>query len=327
MNRENRIRNTLFRNRLVVWGIIITITALVFLAGKHFVDEFEFNKIKSEKLEQMKEAALFQKQFAQNVMPLLEGRQEYFSIKFIRLNGNAPSLATFAINERMMRSASLIKLYIIGEAFRQKKNGILDFSEKITMKKSDIVGGAGSLQKKAIGTIFSVNELIEIMITESDNIATNMIIERVGMKNVNKFIADNGFSSSMLQRKMMDVEAIKLGRENYTSVGDVAQFFKKIYFHELVDNESDISILNILLRQTDNDKIPALLPPTIKVAHKTGELIGAVHDAGVIFSEKGDFILCIMTEEAFNVIQISKIISEIAQRVFDQELVGRVSSE
>ena len=114
----------------------------------------------------------------------------------------------------------------------------------------------------------------------------------------------------------MDFEAVKQGRDNDTSVNDVAVFFEKLYRGISVDRENDNAMIEILKRQTDNDKIPRSLPRNIDVAHKTGELVGFVHDGGLVFTEKGVYILCVMVENVANPTSVNKIIAEISNKTY-----------
>jgi len=97
------------------------------------------------------------------------------------------------------------------------------------------------------------------------------------------------------------LHSIEIGRENYTSVVDLGQMMEKIYNGQCIGEKEDREMLGILLNQEDNDKIPALLPSRVKVAHKTGELVGAIHDGGIVFGEKQDYIVCIMSEHVTSV--------------------------
>jgi len=71
---------------------------------------------------------------------------------------------------------------------------------------------------------------------------------------------------------------------------------EKIYFGQCIGPEQDAEMLKILLKQEDNDKIPALLPADVKVAHKTGELVGIFHDGGIVYGPKRNYVVCIMTK-------------------------------
>ena len=201
------------------------------------------------------------------------------------------------VNSKKMRAASMIKVFIMAEAFRQAKQGRLNLNDEHILKKSEKVGGAGNLQFASEGTRKSIRELIELMIIDSDNTATNIVIDRISMHSVNLFISDMGYKDTLLQRKMMDFDSIRIGKENFTSVTDLGSFFERIYDGTCVGRDQDKEMITILLRQTDNNKIPAMLPDNVKVAHKTGELVGAIHDGGIVYGRQKPYVICVMNED------------------------------
>lgn len=129
-------------------------------------------------------------------------------------------------HERVLPSASLIKLPIMSTLFRKEKEGTVSFSEKLRIT-SPVEGG--SYYKRG-GTLATISELIFHMIVESDNTCTNVLIDRLGMDAVNEEIRRLGMTHTILQRKMMDFIASRDGRENMTTVSDMGRFFRS--FHE-----------------------------------------------------------------------------------------------
>ncbi|MBE8951287.1 MAG: serine hydrolase [Quinella sp. 3Q1] len=207
-----------------------------------------------------------------------------------------------------MRSASMIKVFILAAAMDKAKNGELNLDETLTLKSSDKVGGAGILAGYSSGTVLTLREVIELMITHSDNTATNMIIDRLGMSMINEYIRREGYGDTVLRRKMMDYDAIYAGRENFSSVKDLGDFFNRLYNYECVGEEYDKIMLDFLVKQTDTDCFPAALPDK-QIAHKTGALDGLYDNGGIIYSDAGDAVLVIMTENftgEYNTIQHMK---------------------
>ena len=206
-----------------------------------------------------------------------------------------------------MRSASMIKVFILGYAMERAKDGTLDLQESVTLDDEEKVGGSGILSSYPSGAEFSVLEMLRLMITESDNTATNIMIDRLGMENINQYIQNRGYTETILQRNMMDFLAAARGMENYTSARDLGKFFTGLYNHQCVDAVNDAVMIDFLKAQTDNEALPKALP-YFTVAHKTGELIGAYHDGGILYGDK-DYILIILTddyenrEETINAIQ------------------------
>lgn len=201
----------------------------------------------------------------------------------------------YLYNIRPMRSASMIKVFILASVMDKAAAGELDLDEVMTLHYSDMVGGAGVLAGYGNGYQLPLREVLRLMITESDNTATNMVIDRIGMDSINNYIKVHGYNDTILQRKMMDMDAIYAGRENYTSAWDLGQIFFKIYKHECVSYDLDSVMLEFLIGQTDTECFPAALPGIV-IAHKTGALSGLYDDGGIIYQEGQDIILVIMTE-------------------------------
>ena len=221
------------------------------------------------------------------------------------------------INTSPMRAASLIKIYIMIEAFNRYAQGNLNLSEHQLVPSSLKVGGAGSLQYAPENTSKTWLELIELMIIESDNIATNLLIDKLTMPAVNSMIEALGCNATVLRRKMMDFASAGAGRENLTTVEDIALVLKKIYLRRCLGTEQDTAMLNILLRQEDKCKLPVLLPKNVPIAHKTGELEGAEHDAGIVYGKDCHYIIAVMTDSLPDATRGKAIISKISLIVYD----------
>jgi len=155
------------------------------------------------------------------------------------------------LNPQRMRSASLIKLFILAEAFRRAGRGELALEEAVAVPEEAKVGGAGALEMSPPGTVRTWRQLLEAMIVESDNTATNLVIDRLGMDSVNALAAALGCGGTALRRKMMDFAAADEGRENYTTPAEVAAMLAMLYRGECVDPEADAAMVDILLRQED----------------------------------------------------------------------------
>lgn len=178
----------------------------------------------------------------------------------------------YTTESKSIPSASVIKVYIMEYIFDQEKNGNLSMN--------DILDGS------------SVKNLLEKMITQSDNDATNTFITHFGMDKLNKFFKFQNYSDTKVERKMLDTVAQNQGKDNYTSVKDVMMFLDKIYSNKNAYPHSEM--LSIMLRQQRRNKIPAKIPSGVKIANKTGELSYAENDIGIIFTNNGDFSLAFL---------------------------------
>ncbi len=202
----------------------------------------------------------------------------------------------FIYQSKPMRSASMIKVFILASTLEAVKHDQLTLDQKVILKPSMKVGGSGQLNGWADGTSIDLRTLLKLMITESDNTATNIVIDLIGMDNINQYIAVHGYVDTKLQRKMMDLQAQEMGHENYTSVKDLGTYFSRVYAHQCIDERYDEIMRQLLLQQTDTECFPSALPSAI-IAHKTGELIGLYDDGGIIYTNHGNYILCIMDDD------------------------------
>ena len=236
-----------------------------------------------------------------------------FSVAVIDLSAGQETL----FNPQPLRSASLIKLFIMAEVFAQIKAGRLSPKQRLCFHESDRVGGAGTLQYLPAGASRSVMELTEVMITESDNIATNLLINLLGEEAINNRIRKLGAPDTLLRRRMMDFAAAAVGRENLTSAADVARFLQKLHRGCCIDAGADRAMREILGRQTDRCKIPLQLPPGILCQNKTGELPGAEHDAGIIYSPTGPYVLAIMSDDLPDHERGCQTIAALSRSIYD----------
>lgn len=221
------------------------------------------------------------------------------------------------LNSQPMRSASLIKIFIMAEAFRRAELNQLDLSETLTVNAEDRVGGAGSLEHAPPGTVRTLRELVELMIIESDNTATNLLIDRLGMDSVNALIGRLGCRDTVLRRKMMDFAAAAAGRENYTSPSEIVATLAGLYRRQCVSPAADEAMVAILLRQEDRCKIPRLLPAGVAVACKSGELEGAEHDAGIVFGARRHYCLAVMSDGLADAERGRAAVARLSQAVYD----------
>ncbi|MFA5338390.1 MAG: serine hydrolase [Candidatus Omnitrophota bacterium] len=218
---------------------------------------------------------------------------------------------------KMFPAASVIKLPVAAVALRAVKEGKISLSQKFTITAKDITGGSGIIKTMPTPVVLTFQEIIKIMITNSDNTATNKIIDILGYKYLNRGFRDLGLKRTVLKRKMMDFSKRKRGVENYTSASDIVFLLEEIYKGKLIDKDSSRMILSFLSKQKINDRIPRYLPKNIKVAHKTGLERGVVHDAGIISSSKGDYIICVFTKRVKDFSKAKKFIARLSLATYN----------
>jgi len=220
--------------------------------------------------------------------------------------------------DRLFPSASLAKVPIMASCFFAADGNRLDLDKQIKLYRRDKVSGSGVIKNLPDGSVFSVKELMSIMITQSDNTASNLLIDSLGQGYLNETFRKLGLKNTNLARKMMDFASRKQGRENYTSARDIAFILEEIYYGRLINREYSRQCLDMLKAQKIRDRIPAKLPPGITVAHKTGLEYGVCHDAGIVFVPEGDFLICVLTKHNYkNSYPAKRFIAGIAGEIYE----------
>jgi beta-lactamase class A len=200
--------------------------------------------------------------------------------------------------DKLFPSASMVKLPIMPVCFLAAQEGRIDLNRRVVLKSSDKFPGSGILKDVRPGAAFTVEELIGLMIYDSDNTATNMLTNMLSIDYLNRVFDSLGIKNTNLSRRVADFSSRNRGIENYTTAEDMAWLLEQIYHRSLINREVSEKCLRVLKLQHSNDRIPKYLPANITVAHKTGLERSVCHDAGIIFSSKGDLLICVLTKHA-----------------------------
>jgi beta-lactamase class A len=217
--------------------------------------------------------------------------------------------------------ASSIKVAVLAELYRQSQAGKLKLTDLYTVQATDLVPDSTIMGGLTPGvTRITLRDLATMMIAVSDNSATNVLIDRVGMENVNALMDSLGLAHTRLRRKMMDLKAASEGRENISTPAEMMTLLEDLYRGKVLNKEMTADFF-VMLSTPKNSFIPRDLPEGLKIANKPGELEGVRNDSGVVFVENRPYVICVMTtylhrerdgEEA-----IAKI-SAAAYRMFDR---------
>ena len=224
----------------------------------------------------------------------------------------------FFINENeVFPQASCIKIHILGELYRQAAAKRFSLSDIKTLPASMKVGGAGILSELGDGTVsMNIRDYAVCMMVESDNAATNLIIDLIGMDNVNASLQSIGATKTKLQRVMMDLKAAAAGRENISTPHDVLMVLGRLYNGTLAPKQSCDDMVSIMAK----DKKTALregVPPGVKVADKSGELDGVRTGIAIVYVDRNPYLICVMTKSLANDEEGSRIISLISRAAFN----------
>jgi len=188
---------------------------------------------------------------------------------------------------RVFKSASLIKTPIMLCALEDVEKGLLSLDTRIRVEPRHCVGDEAPVIQN--GTDVPLSVLLEYMITYSNNSATNVLIDYLGMDKVNAFSARAGLCDTLLRRHMLDYESARQGRENLTSAKDMRRLYTMLHKGETLTPFMCETALPILLRQHDKELL-LFANPTQKAAHKTGGLSDIAHDAGILYGENRTLI-------------------------------------
>jgi len=213
---------------------------------------------------------------------------------------------SYGINQdEVFTAASLIKLPVLLTLFKEVEAGNINLETKYTLKNSDKVGGAGSMQNKPAGTVYTYRQMAELMGKQSDNTAFNVFVKILGKEKIQKVIDDLGMKKTSFA-------------ENETTPKDIGLFFYKLYKENVLIRKDRDELLSFLTNTIWEDRIPAGLPTGTKVAHKIGTEVGVISDAGIVFSQK-PFILVILSEEVLEK-EAKEVLPKIAKLVWEFQI-------
>ena len=196
-------------------------------------------------------------------------------------------------------SASMIKLLVASALLQQIDAGTLALDQTHVLSADEIVGGSGSLAGLGVGASVTLERLLSAMIEESDNTATNALIDVLGMDEINAEAKRLGLSETSLNRRMMDEQAVAEGRENYACADDLATILRAAHEGTLASPELCEVLVADLERQQDWGGIRSGLPEGVTFAHKTGALGYVNHDGGIVEGDHPYVLVVLCGGEGF----------------------------
>ncbi len=217
--------------------------------------------------------------------------------------------------DKKFPSASLVKVPVMVSVFALAEKEKLDLNSELILRNRDRRSGSGTLKWAREGTRISILETIYKMITESDNTATQMLIDNFGMYFFQKEFQMLGLKVTNICQDGLSLSSFPVKNENYTTAREIAFIFEEIYKKEMVSQNASLSMLEILKGNKSRSRLRSGTPREWSIGHKTGLLRKACHDVGIVFSPNGDYLLAVLTLNGPNYKSAKRFISQIAKIV------------
>lgn len=242
---------------------------------------------------------------------------------------------TLFVNEReVFPQASSIKIAVLAEMFKQAEEGRLDLDEFLPVDDGNRVAGSGVLYFLGRPSLeLSVRDTAVLMVVLSDNTATNLLIDKVGMEAVNRRLDALGLGKTRLRRKMMDLKAASEGRENVSTPLEMMTLLESVWKGSFLKEPGRRAFLEMLAIPKDSP-LRAGVPEGVEVAEKPGELEAVRCDSGLVLLPGRPYVLSVMTTYLKRdadgnpaIARISKLIYEHVSRLARSSEIGRVVSD
>ena len=268
------------------------------------------------------------KELQNKIASIFEENQGDFAIAFKNISGEKDSILLNAHED--FHAASTMKTSVMIEVFKQASEGKFSLHDSLVIKndfKSILDGSSYSMELgrdsgehlyEQIGQKRSIEDLVTDMIIYSSNLATNIIIDLVDAKNVNKTMREMGAMDINVLRGVEDMKAYEAGLSNSTTAYDLMLIFEALAQGKAVNAEADNEMLHILQQQKHTDLIPALLPENLKIANKTGWITGVHHDSALIELTDGkQYVLVLLSKNMKDMKAGTKMLSEVSKLIYD----------
>ncbi len=264
----------------------------------------------------------------QQIATVLGNQKGIFAVAFKNLqNGNE-----LLINEHeIFHAASTMKTPVMMEVFKQAAEGRFSLSDSLYIRNEfksivdsslytlDFASDSDNEIYSHVGEKRTVRQLVYDMIIRSSNLSTNLIIDLVGAKNVTGTMRSIGAKDILVLRGVEDGKAFEKGLNNVTTAYDLMLVFQNIAQGKTFGNDASRAMIQILLDQTFNEIIPAELPDSVTVAHKTGSITGVQHDSGIVFLPDGrKYVLVLLSKNIGDEKAAIKAMANVSKLIYGQ---------
>lgn len=231
--------------------------------------------------------------------------------------------------DESFHAASTMKVPVMIELFRQAEAGMLRLDEQLSVRNEfhsivdgsvytmDVSDDSDAEVYKAVGKTMTLRDLNEAMITVSSNFAANLLIERLGAKNVQQTVNRLGAAGVTVLRGVEDQKAFDKGLNNTTTARGLATLLEKLAAGKAVSARADAEMIEVLKRQKFNDAIPAGVPAGTPVAHKTGTITRIHHDAAIVYGPK-PYVLVVLVRGIQEQKQSAALMASISREVWNE---------
>ena len=192
--------------------------------------------------------------------------------------------------------ASVVKLPLMMAILLFRSRGETDFDERITIRDDQKVPGCGAVQHMTGDVTLDMETLGKLMITISDNTATNALLRHYTVPKIREAFLELGLIGTQFNRELWDLEREARGINNYFVPEEIGILLEKMYYKTLVDEESSNWLNDIMEQQQINHKMGGHLIMDYPMAHKTGDEEDKAHDVGIVYA-KQPFIVCFASNE------------------------------
>ncbi len=263
-------------------------------------------------------------QLAADILSRIQKSGADVGIAFRTLDGK---IEWFSHADDVFHAASTMKIPVMIELFHQVREGNLKLDDPLPVKNEfhslvdastftlDPADDSETDLYKAVGQTRTLSQFCELMITVSSNLATNLLVEKLGVENIRATVRALNADGMNVLRGVQDNKAYEKGMNNTTTARGLLVLLEAIAQGQAVDPDSSRQMVGILTRQKFNEAIPAGLPSGTRVAHKTGELAKLHHDAAIVYAPR-PFVLVILVRGLAESKDSAVLMADISRRIY-----------